>query len=308
MSSSVSTGSKPKRLSREAYGALNSMTSELRSQQNVDFGGRSIGTEGLKYLAEALAFNTATVAFNLSKNEIEGEGIAYLVNALEHNTTLEDLDLGGNAMQDEGAKVSQRISRNLLFGFNGTSPTRIMLMYPAGFFFCQTLCEFMANSPSINIKRLSLATNNIGDDGAVAIAEMLTKNRTLESIDLSNNLIDYDGFVALAQAMVENQTLKEIYLDGNYAGAMGSSAFFRGISKNEGIALEEIHIQGTYILSLFSPILDQVCYAINVHLTKKDGGGGFVGASNLVQETILETKVPKRSQRHWSCREQILEN
>lgn len=66
-----------------------------------------MGTEGLKYLAEALAFNTTTEGFNLSNNEIEGEGIAYLVNALEHNTTLQDLDLGRNAIQDEGAKVSQ---------------------------------------------------------------------------------------------------------------------------------------------------------------------------------------------------------
>jgi hypothetical protein len=44
----------------------------------------------------------------------------------------------------------------------------------------------------MHIKSLSLGSNNIGDPGARALAEMLKVNTTLNTLELSGNVIDYD--------------------------------------------------------------------------------------------------------------------
>ena len=59
---------------------------------------------------------------------------------------------------------------------------------------------------------LNLSMNNIGDGGALAIAEMLKSNTTLESLDLSGNVIDYDGITAIAEALAENTALKVLHI------------------------------------------------------------------------------------------------
>ena len=59
---------------------------------------------------------------------------------------------------------------------------------------------------------LSLSDNNISDVGAVALAQALHHNSTL---DLSNNNISDSGAVALAHALHHNSTLKKLDLSNN---------------------------------------------------------------------------------------------
>jgi hypothetical protein len=70
------------------------------------------------------------------------------------------------------------------------------------------------------IKELSLwgGDNGIGDDGALAIAEMLKLNSTLQVIGLEGNRIEDDGALAIAEALEFNSTLQEIDLEGNEIG------------------------------------------------------------------------------------------
>ena len=63
--------------------------------------------------------------------------------------------------------------------------------------------------------KINLDNRSISDAGAVALAQALHHNSTLEWLDLSNNSISDAGAVALAQALHHNSTLEELNLSGN---------------------------------------------------------------------------------------------
>lgn len=63
-----------------------------------------------------------------------------------------------------------------------------------------------------SISTLNISANNIGDQGAAALAEMLKSNTTLERLDISSNVIDYDGITAISAALVDNTSLKALYV------------------------------------------------------------------------------------------------
>ena len=59
---------------------------------------------------------------------------------------------------------------------------------------------------------LGLDHNNIGDEGAKAIAKALTTNATLQLLGLGSNGIGDDGGRAMAEALSTNATLQSLWL------------------------------------------------------------------------------------------------
>lgn len=64
------------------------------------------------------------------------------------------------------------------------------------------------------LRVLKLANNKIGDEGAVAIADALSTNTSLEEVTLKNNGISR-GLVAVGRALEKNNSLRKITLFGN---------------------------------------------------------------------------------------------
>jgi len=62
------------------------------------------------------------------------------------------------------------------------------------------------------VKRLDLARNQITDDGAKALAQMLATNSTLEYLNLESNMISEKGGAAFGRAVQENSTLQYLNL------------------------------------------------------------------------------------------------
>jgi len=63
-----------------------------------------------------------------------------------------------------------------------------------------------------SVKRLDLARNQITDDGAKALAQMLAINTTLEYLNLESNMISEKGGAAFGKAVQENSTLQYLNL------------------------------------------------------------------------------------------------
>ena len=82
------------------------------------------------------------------------------------------------------------------------------------------------------LQELRLSTNSIGDDGAVALAKALHHNSTLKRLHLSSNSISDDGAVALAKALHHNFTLKELHLDNNSISDDGAEALAKALCHN----------------------------------------------------------------------------
>ncbi|NGX62383.1 MAG: hypothetical protein K940chlam9_01880, partial [Chlamydiae bacterium] len=79
---------------------------------------------------------------------------------------------------------------------------------------------------------LDLKYNNIGDNGANAIAESLKVNAYLTSLNLSNNNIGDNGANAIAESLKVNTYLTSLYLEFNHIGDNGANAIAESLKVN----------------------------------------------------------------------------
>ena len=94
----------------------------------------------------------------------------------------------------------------------------------------QALAEMLTVNHTLTL--INLRYNKIGDDGARAVAKMLNVNHTLTSIDLRDNNIGDDGAQALAEMLKVNQALTSINLGDNKIREMGGRALADALKVN----------------------------------------------------------------------------
>ena len=81
-----------------------------------------------------------------------------------------------------------------------------------------------AMSRSAVLERLDVRNNQLGDEGAEAIALALTKKCPVKSLDLASNGLTEKGAKALAAALESNKKLLMLDVRGNNIGEGGVSA------------------------------------------------------------------------------------
>ena len=79
------------------------------------------------------------------------------------------------------------------------------------------------------IKNLDLQGNNIGSEGAVALADGLKSCNNLQTLNLYSNNIGAKGAIALADGLKSCNNLQELHLSNNYFGAEGTVALADGL-------------------------------------------------------------------------------
>ena len=79
------------------------------------------------------------------------------------------------------------------------------------------------------IQTLYLSHNNIGDDGAIALAEALKSCNNLQTLHLPANNIGANGAAALAKALKSCNNLQTLILSDNNIGADGAKALAEGL-------------------------------------------------------------------------------
>ena len=80
----------------------------------------------------------------------------------------------------------------------------------------------------------------IGNDGAIALAQALEQNTTLTSIDLPKNEIGNDGVIAIAKALKLNTTLTSIKLSSNDIGYESAIALAQALENNTVLTLVDL--------------------------------------------------------------------
>ncbi|NXQ83592.1 TMOD4 protein, partial [Nyctibius grandis] len=75
----------------------------------------------------------------------------------------------------------------------------------------KAICEAMKTNT--HVKRLSLVATRSNDPVATAVAEMLTENKTLQSLNIESNFITSAGMMSIIKAMYRNTTLSELKVD-----------------------------------------------------------------------------------------------
>jgi len=141
---------------------------------------------------------------NLTISFISDQGAILIAEALKENSTLEKLALEYGRIKNDGFKAISN-----LFTVNNTI----------------TSIDIYKNYDSINTDSL---------------AESLTLNTTLLSLNLSFCKIDNSSIIALAKALLKNSTLKNINLEYNDISPHGILAFFETLKVN--FTLENVNL------------------------------------------------------------------
>jgi Ran GTPase-activating protein (RanGAP) involved in mRNA processing and transport len=95
------------------------------------------------------------------------------------------------------------------------------------------------------LKVLNLHLNQIGDEGAKALAKALERNQTLRELDLESNQIGDEGALALAEALAKNQTLTMLNLAHNKIGVEGAQALAEALKRNQKLTI--LHLKDNRI-------------------------------------------------------------
>jgi hypothetical protein len=90
-------------------------------------------------------------------------------------------------------------------------------------------------SSKCRVAKLKLGYNEIGDSGAVALADALKTNTSITKIDLKSNEIGDSGAVALADALKTNTSITKIDLSSNTIGVSGAVALADALKTNTSV-------------------------------------------------------------------------
>ena len=197
------------RLGDEGWGAIFTGVCSNKDSKisSIDVSHESIGLPGAKLIAEALQKSVAgsLTKISLAQNKLEEKGTKVICEALKGNETLKELDLSGdgplgrrNIGGPAGAKhVANMLSASssltkILVGGNGLGDEGTII-----------LCDALRESTVSKMEELDLRLNEIGPDGARAIAALCAVRGSLTSVRASPELqpIDCHHVLALTSAL-----------------------------------------------------------------------------------------------------------
>ena len=183
---------------------------------------------------------TSLEVFSAHCNQIDDSGALAIAKALVRMTNLKILDLQGNPITDNGASALIMTLKDLSEDFhlyvtinNGLlNKSNLRFVKQSLGVICKghdkdSLCT--ALKCCTYLQTLDLRNDNIGSDGAVALAEGLKYCTNLQTLDLRNDSIGLDGAVALAEGLKYCTNLQTLDLSSNSISLDGAVALAEGL-------------------------------------------------------------------------------
>ena len=114
------------------------------------------------------------------------------------------------------------------------------------------LCKVLSNTGDNNCRlaKLGLQYNQVKDNGAEAISEMLQTNTSLKELGLSNNKITTKGALTIAEGLDVNKTLTRLEVARNFIALRGKDALFACTDKRAAQTEEGKEAEGASAESL----------------------------------------------------------
>ena len=166
---------------QEFYALKNALATNTTLNTLIFTGYSNINSEGASQIASRLG-KTLTI---LSINDNNINDTYSFARMLTINKTLKELYIGGNNISDD-----------IKEGYHGA----------------QAIANALKENTNSALTILHIGNNKIGNDGAIAFADMLKINKTLKELHIGNNKIGDKGAIAFADMLRINNTLKELYI------------------------------------------------------------------------------------------------
>ena len=137
----------------------------------------------LKYLMKSLS-NKRIIFLDLSDNAFGPTAIPSFDFFLKEATSLEHLELENNGLGPEGSEM---------------------------------VCNALSNNPKIKLKTIKINRNRLEEKGALCLAKVIEKMKSLEHLEIFQNGITSSGMKSIFLALKENKNIKIIKINDNFA-------------------------------------------------------------------------------------------
>ena len=185
----------------------------FHSLKRFNISNNDLDKTAVVYIAKTIPHMPQLVELTLMDNSrIQRGGAVSLVSALCDHNALKYLDLSGtNIGKEDCDQLARLLSSSqcletLYIGFNSLSSDSIIELVHA------------LSHPNCSLKTLNLSGNPIGDEGAAALAQSITKNKTITWLWLSRCGITATGGAELASSVTVNSTIERLHIGGNSLG------------------------------------------------------------------------------------------
>lgn len=142
--------------------------------RKINLNGQQLNDQDMGIVAKQAIIGKQCMILDLTYNEITQRGVSILTDVLCGNKYLEELNISHNSISDSGIRC------------------------------------LASTIGSCVLKRVDLAENDISNEGAKYLAEMLATNTNLLQLSLSENRIGNDGMKLLANALGHGDTRLEL--------------------------------------------------------------------------------------------------
>ena len=202
--------------------------------QRLYLGNCELKMESLVALATVLQQNASVTVLDVQRSLVSSrmeEHVEHFGRLLAVGTSLKELDLSKCGVSDRGLLMLMSALRKA----GGSSALRVLKLranqirlVDAG---AIDVLGLLLGSPDCALQSLDLTANDLRDDGALVLAEMVQNNGSLLQLHLGNNSINSRGLCALAHAVAINQGLQAMTLWGNRFDSAACLAWKPGIAK-----------------------------------------------------------------------------
>ncbi|KAJ3002666.1 T-complex-associated testis-expressed protein 1, partial [Thoreauomyces humboldtii] len=161
---------------------------------------------------------------------------------------------------------------------------------------CHLLASALMDNRTLEI--LNLSHNLLGDEGARALATVLTSPTTsLTRLILSNNQIGQTGGTFIANALSRNHVLTHLSLRMNHVGDKGGSAIFSALRGNDALQILDLscnQLGSATVAAMCATLKANLRVPVSLDLSCNKLGKGDV-SKDVMRGTILEPgKIPPR--------------
>jgi Ran GTPase-activating protein (RanGAP) involved in mRNA processing and transport len=224
----------------------------FNSDSNIDtwyIGCNKFDSECISLICDALATDTKVKALWLKRNPILAVGVVHIARMLTTNTYLQTLDLLNTGLLDEGCEIlfnAFKVNHSLKHLYIDTNG----LTVKSG-----QIIRLHFEQRHNHLETLYLSCNALGDRGTCEIAAGLKHDQCLKRLSLASNCIGSDGARALVDALIGHVALQQLNLGfmrgtnflghvNNVIGDDGAAEISRLIQFNHHIRSIDLTLNG----------------------------------------------------------------
>ena len=190
----------------------------------IDLSQRGLLSSDAMLVKMALLQNACLTVLKLGYNDLRDDGVVTLAPGISAHKALTSLDLGFNNVGDEGCKA-------LAYAMLSSSPR--------GESTTDGSCE------NGTLQTLYLAGNIIGEDGALALADVIRRGCGLRKLHLTGNRLGPDGVKALTEAISEDESQRSNSYEVQKQDVNGDRNMPIGEAARDSGGMQELFLGGT---------------------------------------------------------------